>query len=62
MFKEPKPPKEKPWSIHSWEDLRKELATMKPRSKLFEIIKTEVKKRGHWKNASRGTYKPLDDN
>lgn len=48
--------KEKPWSIHSWTNLRVELAQMKPRSKLFEIVKAEVKKRGHWKNASK-SYK-----
>lgn len=45
--------KEKPWTIHSWEDLREALAEMKPRSKLYEIVKSEVKKRGHWKQRPR---------
>jgi hypothetical protein len=44
---------EKPWTIHSWDDLRFELGKMKPRSKLYEIVKSEVKKRGHWKQRPR---------
>jgi hypothetical protein len=41
--------KEKPFSIYDWEDLREELAAMKPRSKLYEIVKAEMVKRGHWR-------------
>lgn len=44
--------KEKPWTIYSWEDLRIALAEMQPRSKLHEIIKAEIVKRGNWKRRS----------
>jgi hypothetical protein len=30
---------------------------MKPRSKLFEIVKAEVMSRGHWQNRPRGAFK-----
>jgi hypothetical protein len=44
---------EKPFTISSWEDLRRELSSMKPRSKLFEIVKTEISKRGYWRRAPK---------
>lgn len=31
-----------------------ELAQMKPRQRLFEIVKAELKRRGHWKYLPRG--------
>ena len=34
--------------------LEKELAKMKPRQRLFEIVKAEMQKRGHWKQLPRG--------
>jgi len=46
------PDKEKPWTIDSWEELRIELDKMKPRSKLFELVKSEIVKRGNWKRRS----------
>lgn len=45
-------PAEKPWTIDSWEELRLALGEMKPRSKLYEIVKSEVIKRGNWKKRS----------
>jgi hypothetical protein len=44
--------KEKPFNIYDWEDLRDELARMKPRSKLYEIVKAEIIRRGNWKKRS----------
>jgi hypothetical protein len=41
--------KEKPFNIRSWDDLREALATMKPRTKLFLMVETEMKRRGHWR-------------
>lgn len=35
-------------------ELERELQTMKPRSQVFELVKAEMKRRGHWKNKSRG--------
>jgi hypothetical protein len=34
--------------------IEKALEEMKPRSKLFGLIKAEMKRRGHWKNKPRG--------
>jgi hypothetical protein len=43
--------------------LEKELATMQPRQKLYELVKKEMQKRGHWKGAPRGTsFKKGKDN
>jgi hypothetical protein len=41
--------KEKPWNIDSWEELRQALAEMRPRTKLYDIVKSEMEKRGRWK-------------
>ncbi len=35
-------------------ELKQELADMTPRSKVFEIVKAELLKRGHWKPQARG--------
>lgn len=35
-------------------ELEKALLSMKPRTKLFEIIKDEMKRRGRWKAAPKG--------
>jgi hypothetical protein len=45
-------------------ELELELSKMSSRSKLFAIVKTEMVKRGHWKNKSRGKafYKGFDPN
>lgn len=40
--------------FEEWEDLVEALASMKPRSKLYEIIKAEMMKRGRWKTAHKG--------
>lgn len=32
------------------------LRLMKPRQKLYELVKAEVKRRGHWKNLPRGRH------
>lgn len=32
------------------------IKNMTPRSRLFKIIKTELKSRGHWKDKPRGFY------
>jgi hypothetical protein len=37
-----------------YNELEKELKAMKPRQRLYELIKTEVKRRGHWKNYPKG--------
>lgn len=50
------PDKEKPFTMSSWDDLRRELAAMKPRSKLFLLVEAEVKKRGHWRRLPRGIH------
>jgi hypothetical protein len=39
-----------------YNELERELKKMKPRSKLFELIKSEMKIRGHWKNRVRGFH------
>ena len=39
------------WTIHSWDELREALASMKRRSKLYEMVKTEMTKRNQWKRA-----------
>ena len=31
------------------------VAAMKPRQRVYEIIKAELKRRGHWKNHAGGT-------
>lgn len=49
------------WTIESWKEFREALEDMKPRSKLFETIKQEMTKRGHWKNAPRGVWAKKDD-
>jgi hypothetical protein len=53
--------KEKPWTIDSWEELRLALAEMKPRSKLYTIIKDEITRRKHWKQLSRKQRKLTDE-
>lgn len=34
--------------------LERELQTMKPRQQLYELVKAEMTRRGHWKNKPRG--------
>lgn len=38
----------------NYDELEKALADMKPRQRLYEIVKAEMVKRGRWKNAPRG--------
>lgn len=38
-------------------ELERELQTMQPRQKLYELVKAEVERRGHWKAKPRG--KPM---
>lgn len=40
------------------EELERELRDMTPRSRLFTIVKEEMKRRGHWKNHRRGKPHP----
>lgn len=35
-------------------ELEAELSKMKPRSKLYELIKKEMQRRGRWKRLARG--------
>jgi len=35
-------------------ELQRALQLMQPRQKLYEIVKAEMKRRGHWKNKPRG--------
>lgn len=44
----------------NYEELEQELKRMKPRQKLYEIVKTEMQRRGHWKYHKRG--KPMPEN
>jgi hypothetical protein len=37
-----------------YEDLKRALADMKPRERLFELVKAELQRRGHWKQLKRG--------
>ena len=39
------------------EELEKELETLTPRKKSFQVIKAKMKQMGHWKNRSRGNPK-----
>jgi hypothetical protein len=48
-------PKEKPWRIESWDDFRRELEHMNPKSKLFKMIRSELEKRGYWRT-TRGRW------
>lgn len=38
----------------NYTELAEALREMKPQQKLYELIKTEMKRRGHWKHKSRG--------
>jgi hypothetical protein len=38
----------------NYEELEKELAKMQPRQRLYEIVKSEMEKRGRWKKLPRG--------
>lgn len=40
--------------VIDYEELAKALAEMKPGQRLYQIIKSEMKKRGRWKNRPRG--------
>lgn len=37
-----------------YNELEKALKEMQPRQRLFELVKAEMKRRGHWKNKPRG--------
>lgn len=39
-------------------DLEPALAAMKPRQKVYELVKAEMKRRGRWKNKDRGAKPP----
>jgi len=39
-------------------NIEQSLHTMNERSKLFLLIKEEMKRRGHWKNKARGSKHP----
>ena len=41
--------KEKPFTMQSWEDLRRELKSASRRSKLWLIVREEMKLRGHYR-------------
>jgi hypothetical protein len=37
-----------------YEEFERTIKNMQPRQKAFEIVKKEMKARGHWKNKPRG--------
>ena len=37
-----------------YNELEQKLSKMKPRQRLFELVKQEMVKRGHWKQLPRG--------
>jgi hypothetical protein len=49
--------------VIDYEELKKALKEMKPRQKLFELIKAEMELRGHWKPKARskGFKKGFDE-
>jgi hypothetical protein len=38
-----------------YEKIEQKLRTMKPRQKLYELVKAEMVRRGRWKSARRGS-------
>lgn len=40
--------------VIDYEELTQALAKMRPGQRLYQIIKSEMKKRGRWKNKPRG--------
>jgi hypothetical protein len=50
------PSNERGWNIKSWQEFRQAEETMKPKSKLHNTVKAEMKKRGNWRNAPHGKY------
>lgn len=38
----------------NYEELERELKAMKPRQRLYELVKREMQKRGNWKGKTRG--------
>lgn len=40
----------------NYDELEKELRAMKPRSKLFILVRSEMERRGHWKRRIRGFH------
>jgi hypothetical protein len=37
-----------------------DLSNLSERSKAFQLIKAEIKRRGYWKNKDRGTKPPVE--
>ena len=42
----------------NYTELEQQLKLMKPRQRLFELVKKELKSRGHWKALKRGKPHP----
>jgi hypothetical protein len=40
----------------NYNELEKALADMKPRQRLYELVKAEMQRRGHWKLLKRGFH------
>jgi hypothetical protein len=40
----------------NYEELEQMLADMKPRQRLYELVKKEMVRRGRWKNRVRGIH------
>jgi hypothetical protein len=40
------------------DELRQALHTMRPRTKLFEVVKSELMAQGRWKYLKRGRHAP----
>jgi hypothetical protein len=38
----------------NYDQLEQALKDMRPRQRLYELVKAEMKRRGHWKNLARG--------
>jgi protein associated with RNAse G/E len=41
-----------------YNELEQKLKEMQPRQRLYEMVKKEVTRRGHWKNSPRGKVTP----
>ncbi len=53
MTEEPKHGGDRRWTYKNWEEFEAGLTKMSPRSKLFQLVRAEIKKRGHWRQKPR---------
>lgn len=45
-------------STFSFKHMEHAIRSMTPRSRLFNVVKREMQRRGHWKNLARGVHAP----